>query len=73
VSATIVKEYDFDALMAEFKGLAEQLMQRSQTNGLKITHVVDKYLGKGKKVGEATPDQAELIHLIVTEIKEDLM
>lgn len=73
VAAPILKEYDFDALMATFKDLAGQLMQRSQTNGLKITQIVDKYLGKGKKVGEATPDQAELIHLIVTEIKEDLM
>ena len=73
VAATIVKEYDFDALMNEFRELAGQLMQKSQTNGLKITQIVDKYLGKGKKVGDATPDQAELIYLIVTEVKEDLM
>lgn len=72
-AVTIIKEYDFDALMDEFRDLAGQLMQKSQTNGIKITQVVDKYLGKGKKVGDATPDQAELIHLIVTEIKEDLM
>ena len=71
--APIIKEYDFDALMAEFKKLAEILMQKSQTNGVKITQIVDKYLGKGKKAGDATPDQAELIYLIVTEIKEDLM
>ena len=30
-------------------------------------------LEAGKKVGEATPDQAEFISLIVDEIKEDLM
>lgn len=68
-----VVEYDFDALMGEFRELAGALMQKSQTNGIKITQIVDKYLGKGKKVGDATPDQAELIHLIVTEVKEDLM
>ena len=72
-SAPILKEYDFDGLMAEFKDLAGVLMQQNQSNAAKITQVVDKYLGKGKKVSEATPDQAELIHLIVTEIKEDLM
>ena len=59
--------------MKEFKELAGILMQKSQTNGIKITQIVDKYLGKGKKVGDATPDQAELIHLIVTEVKEDLI
>ena len=72
-AAPILKEYDFDGLMNEFRDLAGQLMQKSQTNGIKITQIVDKYLGKGKKVGDATPDQAEFIHLIVTEIKEDLM
>lgn len=70
VAATIVKEYDFDALMNEFKELAGQLMQINQSNGLKITQIVNTYLGKNKKVSEATPDQAELIHLIVTETKE---
>lgn len=66
----IVKEYDFDALMAEFKKLAGQLMQLNQSNGLKITQIVNTYLGKNKKVSEATPDQVELIHLIVAETKE---
>lgn len=72
-AAPILKEYNFDALMAEFKALAGELMQRNQSNAAKITQIVDKYLGKNKKVSEATPDQAEFIHLIVTEIKEDLM
>lgn len=74
VSAPILKEYDFDALMAEFQELAGKLMEKnSATNGPKISQIIDRYLGKGKKIAEATRDQAELIHLIVTEIKEDLM
>ena len=71
---TIVKEYDYDALMAEFQELAGQLMERSAAaNGPKITQIIEKYLGKGKKIVETTRDQAEFIYLIVTEIKEDLM
>ena len=73
-SAPILKEYDYDALMEEFKTLAGGLMERdSATNGPKITQIIDKYLGKGKKIAEATRDQAEFIYLIVNEIKEDLM
>ena len=73
-AAPIFKEYDFDALMNEFKVLVGDLMERnSATNGPKITQIIDKYLGKGKKVTEATRDQAELIYLINTEIKEDLL
>lgn len=71
--AVIAKEYNFDALMDEFQSLVGSLMQQNQSNGTKITQVVDKYLGKGKKISLATPDQAELIYLIVNEIKEDLM
>lgn len=67
------RTYDFDALMAEFKSLVEKLMTTNQTNGQKITAIVDKYLGKGKKVGDATPEQVELIDLIVSEIKSDLV
>lgn len=72
--ATSVKEYNYDALMDEFKGLAGVLMEKSSaSNGPKITAIIDKYLGKGKKITETTPDQAELVYLIVNEIREDLM
>lgn len=73
-AAVIIKEYDYDALMAEFQDLAGQLMERAAaTNGPKITQIIEKYLGKGKKITETTRDQAEFVYLIVTEIKEDLM
>ena len=69
-----ITEYNYDALMDEFQTLAGALMERAAaTNGPKITHIIEKYLGKGKKIAETTRDQAEFIHLIVTEIKEDLM
>jgi hypothetical protein len=42
-------------------------------NGPKVTQIIDRYLGKGRKISETTRDQAEFIHLIVTEIKEDLL
>lgn len=70
----VAKEYDYDALMIEFQELAGKLMERSSaTNGPKITHIIEKYLGKGKKIVETTRDQAEFVYLIVNEIKEDLM
>lgn len=68
------QNYDYDALMEEFQTLVGQLMNTNQTYyGPRITHIVDKYLGKGKKVSDATIDQAEFISLIVNEIKEDLI
>ena len=59
--------------MTEFQELVNKLMEKNQSNAPKITAIVEKYLGKGKKVGDTTPDQAEFIYLINTEIMEDLM
>lgn len=73
---TKVKEetvYDFDALVAEFQELVGQIMAKNQSNGVKITAITSKYLGKGKKVSEATPEQAELISLINMELREDIL
>jgi hypothetical protein len=69
----ILKEYDYESLMAEFQDLVGGLMNKNpQHYGPRITQVVDKYLGKGKKVSDATLDQAEFISLIIDEIKADL-
>ena len=70
----VIKEYNYDDLMSEFQTIVGQLMQKNAaTNGPKITRIVDKYLGKGKKVSETTLDQANFIYLINTEIKEELI
>ena len=67
-----VKEFDYEALMSEFQSIAGKLMQKNvSTNGPKITRIVDKYFGKGKKVSDATVEQAELIHLVIEETKEE--
>lgn len=66
-------EYDYDALMMEFKDLVSQIMTKNQSNSVKITSITDKYLGKGKKASDATPDQAEFIYLINEELKSDLL
>lgn len=67
-----IKEYNYEALMAEFQDIVGKLMQtNSATNGAKITHIVDKYLGKNKKVSDTTIEQAEFIYLIISEIKEE--
>ena len=68
-----VTNYDYDSLMTEFKDMVSVVMAKNQTNAVKLTAIVDKYLGKGKKVADATPDQAELIYLIINEIRSDLL
>ena len=67
-------EYDYDAIMKEFEQIVGKLMSENQTYfAPRITQIIDRYLGKGKKVSDATRDQVELIYLIVEEIKNDLV
>ena len=58
--------------MDEFQTIVGQLMQKNSAIAPKITAVVDKYLGKGKKVGDCTEAQASQIDLIVFELKKML-
>lgn len=70
---SVEKTLDYDGLISEFNSLAQQLMEKdSAVYGPKITFVVDKYLGRGKKVSDSTPAQVELLEQIVAEIKETL-
>ena len=65
--------YDYEALIYEFNELVQSLMIKNQSNQAKIVAIVDKYLGKNKKVLDTTPAQAELVSLIVDEIKAELV
>ena len=72
--APVVKDYDFDALMAQFEQMVGDLMGKDQTYySPRITQIIEKYLGKGKKMSGVTRDQAELVYLVVTEINDDLV
>ena len=71
VVATPVVDYNYDALMAEFSTIAGDLMNKNQTKyGPLITQIVDKILGRGKKISDTTPDQAEFVYLILQEVRE---
>jgi hypothetical protein len=73
IIAPIATTYDYAALMAEFQDLVGQLMSTGTTNAPKITSIVERYLGKNKKVNDTTPEQAEFIYLIISDIKAELM
>lgn len=73
VSDVIAPTYDYDALMTEFQQVTGNLMRENPGYGPKITEIVERYLGKGKKVSETTRDQAEFVDLIVSDIKSELV
>ena len=72
--AAVAVVYDYDALIDEFNKIVGTLMEKDNNYyAPRITQIVDKYLGKGKKVSETNRDQGEFISLIISEIKEELL
>jgi hypothetical protein len=62
-------EYDYDGLMKSIQDIIGELMSANQSNAPKITSVIDKYLGRGKKVSDCTPEQCEQMDLIVHDLQ----
>ena len=60
----------YTELVEEFQSITKKLMaERGADFATRITAIVEKHLGKGKKVSECTDRQAEVIDLIVNELK----
>lgn len=64
------QSYDFKAMMEEFQEIVGKLVQTSPTIANKITMIVDKHLGKGKKVSDCTAANAPQLDLILYELRE---
>ena len=66
----VEKEYNFDAMMEKVQKIIGDLMNKNQTNATKITAIIEKYLGKGKKVSECSATQCEQLELIIQDLEE---
>lgn len=70
-------ELDFDELMEKFNTMVNKLQEVTggafgQKWAPRITEIVNKYLGKGKKISDCTRDQVEQVSLIVDELEEQI-
>jgi hypothetical protein len=64
-------DLDFDFLMESFQEIVNDLLEKDKAKYFpRITEVVERHLGKGKKASEMTRDQVELLDIIVYELKE---
>ena len=61
---------DFNTMKNEFSDLVGVIMQANPANAAHITAIVDKYLGKGKKVGDCSPAQSEQLERILVELRD---
>lgn len=60
----------FSELVADFQTITSNIMAtKGQDSAASIVAIVERFLGKGKKVGECTERQYEVVALIVDELK----
>ena len=74
-NVTETKDLDFDALLKEFNTMTEELNEKDKDKfkefyAPRITEIIERYLGKGKKINNANRSQAEQVSLIVYDVKE---
>lgn len=66
-----IPDLNFDELMDQFTQLIQSIpKEKMEYFAPRITEITNKYLGKGKKVSNATREQVEQISLIVFDLKE---
>ena len=69
-------DLNFDELMGEFKTIINTITSIAKPEDMEtkyapmITQVVERYLGKGRKVGDMSRDQVEALSLIVADLKD---
>lgn len=61
---------NFNEAMAEFKSQVEIIMSIDQTKAANIQQIVEKHLGKNKKVADCTENQLEFLELIIEDMKQ---
>ena len=72
--SVIIEEdkYDFEALLNEFNTLTKEIVDDDAAhNPLKIKAIVEAELGTGRKASDLSPNQAELLAIIVTNLKAE--
>ena len=62
---------DFDKVMGDFNSIvSEKMEENSEYYAPRITEIIERHLGKGRKVSDCSRDQAEIVDLIVYELKD---
>ena len=70
-----IQEIDFEQVLSEFKVLTTDMMSTEDAEDAKqakiaITRIVEKNIGKGRRIAELGPESADIIQLVNSELKE---
>ncbi|MED4883112.1 ATP-binding protein [Bacillus smithii] len=67
----VEEEMPFDELIKETTSVIQKLMEKDEEgNAPKITKIIESHLGKGRKFKDVTEEQADMVSLILDDLKD---
>lgn len=64
------EKLDFDKLVQEINDLGQEIMEQDEDKLQDVVDVIEKHLGKGRKVSEAKKSQVEVLAVILEDLKD---
>lgn len=68
----IIEQYTYEDVMEEVTEVINNLLEIDEDNADKITKVIERHLGKGKKLKDTDEDQVDIMALILDDLKDIL-
>jgi len=70
IKSPIVEEKTWEDVLEDFNKIAKTLMEKDKKNKDKIARVVERHIGKGRKVNELDANNKDIVELINEELEE---
>ena len=62
--------YNFDDVKKEISEVINEILEKNDEDAVKITKIVDKHLGKGRRIADTEEEQIDMLVLILDDLKE---
>jgi transcription termination factor NusB len=66
----LIQEKEWDEVLNDFNAITKRLLAKDEKNKDKITRIIEKHIGKNRKVSELDADNQDIVELINDELKE---
>lgn len=70
ITSPIVEEKTWEIVLEDFNRITKLLMEKDKKNKDKIARIVERHIGKGRKVNELDADNKDIVELINEELEE---
>jgi hypothetical protein len=70
IESSIIEEKTWEETLSDFSRITAELMKKDNKNKAKIERIIEKHIGKGRKVKELDHNNKDIVELINEELEE---